>query len=1178
MSEQNRDTPPVSLETRIRTVSRQLADAEGHFIGEPEGIDSRDLVPILATARKTLRDSEDRYQRLVTRAGAIVCEIRPDGMLLSLNEAVAKATGFRPTELIDQPWWEKLFPGEYRRGLWRLYRRLRKGDVAGWEIQVQSKHRTPVTIELSTANTYRGSRLELITLFGIDVTGERIAQRELERTREELQEKIWERTDALERINAELQIEIIEREQFERALRTSEERFRRAVDNLPALVALYDPERRIRFVNARALEMWELSEREVIGSTDGELFSASVTENYLPTLQRALRTRRPQLVEAHIDIRGRPFTFVFNYVPLLDREGEVEEVLGIGYDVTERRRIEEDLRIRHRELQTLNRISEIALTRRSLAAAYDDIGTALQQATEFPAVLLETYDAERDRLVVQAARGTDDMPSERKPDDTARHVLRSRKPLVEHRLEGASALGAGLRTLLSVPMVVRDTVIGLISIASPDEAEVQERQVQLLAATANYIAVMTDRQRAEEALRESEAQRQRAEQFSLIMVVRTGLDGRWLRTTPRLSEWLGFSESELQSMRVQDVTHPEDRHRTEEAFRGLRDGEIRSVDLEKRYLTKDGRPVWGSVNTSVIPDAQGKPLHFLSYIRDITEQKRAEEELKLAARVFESSAEAIMILDAKRNIVNVNSAFSGITGYRHDEVVSRSPRLLDSGRHSEEFFRHMWERIEHQGQWQGELWGRRRNGQVFPALLNMGGVLDDRGHAINYVGIFRDITEIKQSQEQLERLANYDSLTGLPNRNLFYDRLKHGIDRARRVKKRLALLFVDLDNFKVINDTLGHDAGDELLKRVASRLGGSIRTEDTVARVGGDEFIVLLEEVEDIAAVAETARRINHSLFIPMNLNGECIDITGSIGISVYPDDGEEIGVLLKNADTAMYVAKEEGRNKYRFFTGGMNQKAIERLSMESALRRALERDEFFLVYQPQIAVGSGAEIGLEAAIRWDHPEQGVLRPDRFIPIAEATGQIDAIGEWVLRKVCQQIRTWDETGGVRHRVAINLSARQFRQPGIAENIIAALREYHVQPDDLEVELTETAVMQDPEETRQILNKLKEAGIHITIDDFGTGYSSLSYLKRFPIDRLKIDMSFVHDVVTDPDDAAISNAIIVMAHTLNVGVIAEGVETQEQLDFFASHGCDGIQGFLFSHPLSIEQLAERSVSH
>ncbi|SCZ61222.1 EAL domain-containing protein [Thiohalomonas denitrificans] len=1173
MSEQNR-ARPISLETRIRSVSRQLADAEGGWVGKSGGVDPAEAISLLGLARKTLKASEDRYQRLVARAGAIVCEVQPDGTLLSLNDAVAKATGFRPAELIGQAWWDKLFPGEYRRGLWRLYRRLCRGDVEGWEIRVQSKHRTPVVIELSTANTYDGSHLKLISAFGIDVTAERVAQAEVDRIRADLQEKIWERTDALERINAELQIEIIEREQFEKALRTSEERFRRAVNNLPALVALYDAQLRIRFINTRALELWELSEREVIGSRDEELFPPSVTESYLPTLHRALRSRRPQFVEAHTDIRGQPFTFVFTYVPLLDNKGDIEELLGIAYDVTERRQIEEDLRIRHRELQTLNRISEIALTRRSLSAAYKDIALVLRETTEFSTVLIETYDAEHDRLVAQVVQGLELLQEERKPDHTARQVLRQRKIRVQHRQGGrGGVLGPELRTVLTVPMVVRESVVGLISVAALEEMAVDERQTQLMTVTANYIAVMTDRQRAEEALRESEAQRERAEQFSLIMVVRTGLDGRWLRTTPRLSEWLGYSPTELEKLRVQDVTHPEDLPQTEAAFQRLWNGEARSVEYEKRYVTKDGRTVWASVNISVVTDGDGKPLHFLAYIRDITEQKHTEEELRLAARVFESKAEAIMILDTEKCIVNVNGAFSEITGYRRGEVVGRSPRLLDSGRHSEEFFRHMWEHVEHHGQWQGELWGRRRNGQIFPALLNMGDVLDEQDRVINYVGIFRDITEIKQSQEQLERLANYDSLTRLPNRNLFYDRLKHGIDRARRVKKRVAILFVDLDNFKVINDTLGHDAGDDLLKKVADRLGQSIRSEDTVARVGGDEFIILLEEVEDIASVAETARRINSSLFMPMHLHGETVDITGSIGISVYPDDGEEIEVLLKNADTAMYVAKEEGRNNYRFFTGGMNQKAIERLSIESALRRALERDEFFLVYQPQIEVSTGAEIALEAAIRWNHPEQGVLRPNRFMPVAEASGLIDAVGDWVLHKVCQQIFIWTTTGAIRHRVAINLSPRQFRQPRIAEIIIAAIHEHGIQPNDLELELTETAVMQDPEATFRILYTLKEAGVHITIDDFGIGYSSLFYLKRFPIDKLKLDMSFVHDVVSDPDDAAISNAIIVMAHSLNIDVIAEGVETQEQLDFFVSHGCDGMQGFLFSPPLRVEQISK-----
>ncbi len=1150
-----------ALEARVRSVVRRLNEQL-----EVDGSLPAAVVELLNEVRRTLRASEDRYQRLVTYAGAVVVELLPDGTIVSLNDSVAKVTGFRPRELMDAPWWDKLFPGEYRRELWRLYRRLRRGDVTGYVLRLQNKHLTPVIVEVTSANAYGpGGRLEAIRLFALDLTAQHLLERELERTRLELQEKIWERTDQLERINAELQIEIIEREQFELALKKSEERFRRAVDNIPATVVIYDAERRIRFVNAHALALWDLPEREVLGSRDEELFAPAVTDDYLPALLRAQRTRRAQAIEANLDLRGCMITLMLSFVPLLDPGGEVDEVLGIGYDITERRRIEEDLRLRHDELQTLNHISEIALTRRSLADAYREIVQVVRQAIDSPAVLIEGYDPERKLLVGQAAVGIDGHPGERKLSGLALRAFNAGQIVIERH-------HGDVEVAVAVPLIVRESVIGLLTASGQWPMASDERLLQWLPGIANTVAIMTDRQRAEEALRESEAQRARAEEFSLLMVARVDLDGRWLRVPPMLCRWLGYSEAELLGLREQDVTHPEDVEISNTAFEQLRGGERRSLDLETRFVTRDGRSQWAYMNVSVLPDAEGRPLLFLVYIRDITEQKRAEEELRLAARVFESSAEAIVILDEQQRIVNVNRAFQETTGYPPDEALGASARLLDSGKHSAEFYRHMWGQVETTDQWQGELWGRRRNGDLFPALLNMGAVRDDRGHIINYVGIFRDITEIKKSQEELERLANFDSLTALPNRNLFHDRLVHGIDRAKRNGSRLAVMFVDLDNFKVINDSLGHDAGDMLLRRVSERLRRSVRSEDTVARVGGDEFVVLLEEVVAFDHIASTAKRINASLFIPMELNGHAVDITGSIGISVFPDDADEVGSLLKNADTAMYVAKEQGRNTYRFFTGGMNQKAIERLSLESSLRRALERDEFFLVYQPQLDLRTHRPVGMEATIRWNHPERGVIGADEFIPVVEASSLSEPIGEWVIRKACEQIRQWQLQGVEVRRVAVNVSARQFRQHDFGERIVAMAEEAGIDPRDLEIELTESAVMQDPEEAGRILHRLKRAGFCIAIDDFGTGYSSLAQLKRFPIDRLKIDRSFVRDLIEDSDDAAISSAIISLAHDLHVMVIAEGVETSAQLDFLAGKGCDEVQGFLFSYPLAAEDVS------
>jgi diguanylate cyclase (GGDEF)-like protein len=432
----------------------------------------------------------------------------------------------------------------------------------------------------------------------------------------------------------------------------------------------------------------------------------------------------------------------------------------------------------------------------------------------------------------------------------------------------------------------------------------------------------------------------------------------------------------------------------------------------------------------------------------------------------------------------------------------------------------------------------------------------------------RDISNIKQSQQQLEYLANYDALTGLGNRNLFLTQLKVGIERAARHRRGLALIFIDLDNFKVINDTLGHDVGDQLLSEVARRLKICVRQEDTVCRLGGDEFTVYVEDFADPQLLVSTAQRLVQAVSEPYQITGHDIFVTASIGISTYPNDGATISELVKNADVAMYKVKEQGRNGFQFFREDMNARAFERLVFVSGLRRALERNEFRLVYQPQVDLTDRRTRGAECLLRWNHPDLGEVSPGSFVPVAEETGLIVPIGAWVFRSVCEQLRRW---GGLRSpaRISVNLSARQFRQPDLVDAIRSAVTEAGVSAAMLGVEVTESALIDDPEKASVTLSRLKDMGLAISIDDFGTGYSSLSYLKRFPIDCLKIDRTFVRDIATDPDDAAIVTAIITMAQSLKLDVVAEGVENQEQLDFLRARGCAAAQGFFFSRPLPAE---------
>jgi two-component system CheB/CheR fusion protein len=559
---------------------------------------------------------------------------------------------------------------------------------------------------------------------------------------------------------------------------------------------------------------------------------------------------------------------------------------------------------------------------------------------------------------------------------------------------------------------------------------------------------------------------------------------------------------------------------------------------------------------------------------DITPRKHAEEQLRLAARVFDRAGEGIVVTDTSQHILTVNDAFTKVTGYTAAEVIGKTPTILNSGRHDKEFYKKMWDTLQDQGWWQGEIWNKRKNGELYPEWLTVNTVHDNEGKVINYVGIFSDITAVKESQRRIEFLATHDELTSLPNRGLFLDRVHQIVMRARRQEEtRAAVFFVDLDNFKVINDSLGHQAGDDMLKEVALRLRDCVRGADTVARFGGDEFALLLEGAN--AAEAEiTAGRIATALATPVSMSGQAIHISASIGISLFPEDGDDADTLLKHADGAMYKAKDVGKCTHYFFTNDLKKSADERLQLENGLRQAIERDELFLMYQPQLALSDRKLVGVEALLRWRHPDLGLIPPDKFIPLAEKTGLIDAIGEWVADAACHQAAAWLQQGYLLPRVSINVSAEQFRRGDIPKSMRNLLEKYQLSPEQLVIELTETALMVDPEQAQKILRKLKDMGLQVSIDDFGTGYSSLAHLRRFSIDELKIDRDFVNEVASCQDDRAIARTILAMAESLNLSAVAEGIETQEQCDVLDELGCHTGQGFLFAEAISAEELMQR----
>ncbi|MDY7574639.1 EAL domain-containing protein [Actimicrobium sp. CCI2.3] len=563
-------------------------------------------------------------------------------------------------------------------------------------------------------------------------------------------------------------------------------------------------------------------------------------------------------------------------------------------------------------------------------------------------------------------------------------------------------------------------------------------------------------------------------------------------------------------------------------------------------------------------DQSGVVCSICTQSTDTTDKRRADEQLRLAAKVFDRSGEAIAITDANAVILTVNDVFTKITGYAVSEVVGRDPRMLGSGQHPPEFFEAMWSSLLANGNWQGEIINRRKNGEIYPEWLSINSVNADDGSVINYVSIFRDITAIKNSQRRIEFLATHDELTGLPNRTLLNDRLKHAILVARRNRQKLAVLFIDLDNFKNINDSLGHDVGDILLRQATERLQHSVRDSDTLARLGGDEFVAVLGDV-DADDINLVAGRIVDTIGASFQINGNNLFVSASIGISVFPDDGDDSVTLLKSADTAMYSAKERGRNQYQFFANEMKMIALQRMTLETGLRLAIETGDFRMVYQPKVHIHTGAIVGAEALLRWHDRLLGDVSPAQFIPVAEGCGLIIAIGNLVFEMVLSQIARWRSAGVIAPQIAINVSAHQLRDENFVDRIGNLIALHGLPADSISIELTESALMERIDLVRDRLLSLEAMGVTLSVDDFGTGYSSLAYLRKLPIRELKVDRSFVDGIADQPDDRSIAKTVIDMAHALGMRVVAEGVETAAQLHVLRSDGCDIAQGFLFHRP-------------
>jgi diguanylate cyclase (GGDEF)-like protein/PAS domain S-box-containing protein len=638
----------------------------------------------------------------------------------------------------------------------------------------------------------------------------------------------------------------------------------------------------------------------------------------------------------------------------------------------------------------------------------------------------------------------------------------------------------------------------------------------------------------------------------------------------------------------------------------LKTGKAQVIDLIDRELEgirKDGTTFF--MEPSVTELRHGSHRFFTGIVRDITERKRAQEALRkahyelelrveertseltleiaerrkaeaglrLAAEVIADLNEAVIIVDPKFKVTSVNPAFSEITGYPSNDIIGQRPTFYNLMKKDKDRFKKMVESLEKEGRWEGELWNKNQSGEDYAESLSVSAITDKNGKVQQYAVVVSDITKRKQDEERIRYQANYDALTGLPNRALFHDRLSQALASVSRVDRRLGLMFVDLDGFKLVNDTLGHDIGDLLLQEVSERLCGCVRDGDTVARLGGDEFTIIMPNMIKPKQAAMVADRVIDSLQKLFVLKGHEVSISGSIGVTIYPDDAETAVELLKNADSAMYLAKDQGKSCYQFFTQDINLEVQDRLVIKNNLQKALDRDEFILHYQPKLEILSNQVTGVEALMRWQNEDLGLVPPNKFIPSLEETGMIVDVGEWALRTACQKHVEWQNAGLPPIQIAVNLSARQLREPSFARKVEEILKESGVGSEGLSIEITESMLMSDSTRAVIALGELSEMGIEISMDDFGTGYSSLSYLKRFPIDTIKIDQSFVADITTDTGDAEIIKTIISMGQILNRKVVAEGVETEEQLLLLRRYNCDEIQGYFFSRPLPDKNLVD-----
>jgi diguanylate cyclase (GGDEF)-like protein/PAS domain S-box-containing protein len=983
--------------------------------------------------------------------------------------------------------------------------------------------------------------------------------------------------------------DVTEQQRANEALRQSEERFRELAEQARVLPWEFEwQSRRFTYVGPQA--------RDLLGFAQEDWLRPGFWEEHIHTNDRewVIQYCENQLrIEAQFELDYRMFTadgrtvWVRDIVTVTSSDDHPPLLRGYLIDVTKRKSAELAACEGEQQLATLLRLSRKLNSRLDREVVAHVLVEAGQQLTDALSGSFGVIEAGRICFAV-ANQGGDWVakpacePLYKKLALQARAhdgLYVSNDTALDPQLrDDATPKPMPFRQVIAIEVCANDgTSLGCLILHDlPDGRAFNGRDKKLLRGLAYSASIalhnsrlLDDARDARQRLQESE-ERYRAivEQAVDAVVLYRTADGAFVEFNEPAHRSLGYGREEFARLTIGDIEELGAREpcASSEEQTPAADAEV----FETRHRTRSGE------RRDMLVAARRLELRGEQYIaavwHDITDRRRDEARLRQSAKVFESTAEGVFITDAANQIVAVNKTFTEITGYAEADVLGRDPSLLASGRQDRHFYGAMWRELRTTGKWQGEIWNRRKNGEVYPQWATISEVRDEKGRLTHHVSVFSDISVIKRSLEQLDHLAHHDPLTDLPNRLLFLSRLEFAINRNRRDGQRLAVLFLDLDRFKNINDSLGHPVGDQLLQAVSRRLLGRLRAEDTLARLGGDEFTVLLEQVSKPQDAAEVARTLIESLRAPIKLpDNHEVYVDVSIGVAISPDDGLDATALVRNADAAMYRAKESGPGSFRFYTEDMTREIADRLAMETRLRQAFERGVLQLDYQPVFALADRRLLAVEALVHWIDPELGAVSPERFIPLAEETGLIEPMGEWVLEEACLQVARWSEVGLPPLNLAVNLSVRQLERPGFAERVKAVLARSGLPAQRLELELTETSLMSQPRLGQATLDELKACGIRLAVDDFGTGYSSLAYLKRLAVDKLKIDKSFVSDMPQDKSDLQIVSAITVMARNLGLTIVAEGVETIEQEKILNELGCDCAQGFLYARPLAAKKM-------